>query len=109
MIKVVAIGRLTRDPEVKVVPSGAKIVEFSIAVDRAGGSKDEAGFFRCKCFGKSAEFVEAYISKGRLVAIDGRLEQRKYTDKDGQNRESIEIVGDNVQGLDRKPEDAGGD
>lgn len=104
MNRVVLIGRITRDPETKTTTSGTKVAEFSIAVDKRG--KDEgANFFRVKAWGNQAEYVGNYLSKGRLVAIDGRLEQRSY-EKDGQKREVIEVVAESVQGLDRPRDDA---
>lgn len=98
------IGRLVRDPETRLTTSGAKVSEFSIAVDDPF-NKDKTSFFRVKAWGKTAEFVESYLSKGRLVSVSGRLEQRTY-EKDGQRREAIEIVAERVQGLDRPRDDA---
>ena len=108
---VALIGRLTRDPEKRVIPSGNSVVEFSIAVDKQFGKKEgepDAYFFRVKAWGKTADFVANYLTKGRLVAVSGRLEQRKYQASDGTNREVVEIVAENVQGLDRPRDDAGG-
>lgn len=99
------IGRLVREPETKTTTSGTKVAEFSIAVDNPF-DKEQAFFFRVKAWGKQAEFVENYLSKGRLVSVSGRLEQRKYQDKDGNNREAIEIVAERVNGLDRPRDDA---
>lgn len=99
------IGRLVREPETKTTTSGTKVAEFSIAVDNPF-DKEQAFFFRVKAWGKQAEFVENYLSKGRLVSVSGRLEQRKYQDKDGNNREAIEIVAERVNGLDRPKDDA---
>ena len=105
--RVVLIGRLTRDPEIRTTTTGAKVAEFSLAVDKR--NKDEgANFFRIKAWGNQAEYVSNYLTKGRLVAIDGRLDWRKWQDKEGQNRETIEIVAESVQGLDRPRDDAGG-
>jgi single-strand DNA-binding protein len=105
--RVVLIGRLTRDPEVRTTTTGAKVAEFSLAVDKR--NKDEgANFFRIKAWGNQAEYVSNYLTKGRLVAIDGRLDWRKWQDKEGQNRETIEVVAESVQGLDRPRDDAGG-
>ncbi len=106
--RVVLIGRLTRDPEMRTTTTGKNVVEFSIAVNKRMKPQDgspDADFFRCKAWGQTAEYVSNYLGKGRLVAVDGRIEQRKYTDKDGANREIFEIVADSVQGLDR-PTDA---
>ncbi len=105
--RVVLIGRLTRDPEVRTTTTGAKVAEFSLAVDKR--NKDEgANFFRIKAWGNQAEYVSNYLTKGRLVAIDGRLDWRKWQDKEGNNRETIEVVAESVQGLDRVRDDQGG-
>lgn len=108
--RVVLVGRLTRDPEMRTTTTGKNVVEFSIAVNKRMKPQDgspDADFFRCKAWGQTAEYVSNYLNKGRLVAVDGRIEQRKYTDKDGNNREIFEIVADSVQGLDRPRDDAG--
>jgi single-strand DNA-binding protein len=106
--RIVLVGRLTRDPEARSTNSGTNVAQFSIAVDKRTKSEDSsANFFRCVAFGKTADFVTSYLTKGRLVAVEGRLEQRKYTDNQGNNRESFEIIIDNVQGLDR-PRDSDG-
>lgn len=114
MNKIILIGRLTRDPEEpKSFSSGTTVVEFSIAVDKRIKPKNEgeptADFFRCKAWGKSGEFVTNYIGKGRLVAVEGRIESRKYVDKDGNNRESWDVTCESVQGLDRPKDDGHGD
>ncbi|HZH97626.1 MAG TPA: single-stranded DNA-binding protein [Fimbriimonadaceae bacterium] len=109
--RVVLIGRLTRDPELRTTTTGKSVVEFSIAVNKRMKPQDgspDADFFRVKAWGATAEYVSNYLTKGRLVAVDGRLEQRRYTANDGQNREVIEVVAENVQGLDRPRDDAGG-
>lgn len=109
--RVVLVGRLTRDPELRTTTTGKSVCDFSIAVQKkikpTDGSPD-ADFFRVNCWEKTAEFVSNYLHKGRLVAVDGRLQARKYTDKDGNNREVVEIVAENVQGLDRPRDDADG-
>ena len=102
--RVVLIGRLTRDPELRELNSGKKVVEFSIAVTKRIKPQDgaDADFFRIKAWGQTAEYVSTYITKGRLVAVDGRLETRKWTDAEGNPREIIEVVADNINGLDRR-------
>jgi single-strand DNA-binding protein len=109
--RVVLVGRLTRDPELRTTPNGRNVVSFSIAVDKRFKPQDAnaqtADFFRVTAWGNTADFVANYLSKGRLVAVDGRLEQRSYTDKDGNKREAIDVVAENVQGLDRPRDDAG--
>jgi single-strand DNA-binding protein len=108
---VVLIGRLTRDPELRTTTSGKHVCDFSIAVGKrvkpTDGSPD-ADFFRVNCWDKTAEFVSNYLHKGRLVAVEGRLQSRKYVASDGSNREVVEIVANNVQGLDRPRDDAAG-
>jgi len=102
--RVVLVGRLTRDPEVRTTTSGKQVASFSIAVTKRMKPKDgspDADFFRVETWGMSAEYVGNYLAKGRLVAVDGRLQSRKYTAQDGSTREVIEVVADNVQGLDR--------
>jgi single-strand DNA-binding protein len=106
--RITLVGRLTRDPELRTTSTGKDVVEFSIAVNKrikpAEGA--DADFFRVKAWGQTASYVADYIGRGRLVAVDGRLESRKYTDKEGNNREIVEIVADNVNALDRPKEDA---
>lgn len=109
--RVILIGRLTRDPELRNTTTGKSVVEFSIAVDKRIKPKDgsaTADFFRCKAWGQTAEFVSNYLTKGRLIAVDGRLDTRKYQAQDGTNREVVEIVADDVRGLDRPRDDQGG-
>lgn len=108
--RVVLVGRLTRDPELRTTTTGKSVCDFSIAVTKrikpSDGSPD-ADFFRVNAWGQTAEYVSNYLHKGRLVAVDGRLQSRKYTASDGSNREVIEVVADNVQGLDRPRDDSG--
>ncbi|PJB78796.1 MAG: single-stranded DNA-binding protein, partial [Armatimonadetes bacterium CG_4_9_14_3_um_filter_58_7] len=102
--RIVLIGRLTRDPELRYTPSGLPVVNFTLAVDRnfknAQGEK-ETDFVRCIAWRQRAEFVANYLTKGRLAAVDGRLQIREYTTQDGQRRTIAEVVADNVYGLDR--------
>ena len=108
---VVLIGRLTADPELRTTTSGKSVCNFRIAVSKrikpSDGSPD-ADFFNVNCWEKTAEFVSNYLHKGRLVAIEGRLQSRSYTTAEGAKREAIEVVASNVQGLDRPKDDAGG-
>lgn len=105
--RVVLVGRLTRDPELRTTTSGKQVVGFGLAVDDPF-NKEHTNFFNVSAWGSTADFVSKYLTKGRLVAVDGRLNQRKYTTQDGQNRDVVEIVADRVQGLDRPRDDAGG-
>jgi len=103
---------MVRNPEPRVTNTGRKVVDFSIAVDKRIKPKDEnepsADFFRIIAWEKTADYVSNYLTKGRLVAVDGRLQHRKYTAQDGSSREVVEIVAENVQGLDRPRDDEGG-
>ncbi len=108
MNHVILIGRLTRDPELRYTASGIAVVNFRIAVDRrfkdkATGEKP-TDFFDVSAWRQTAEFVANYITKGRLVAVAGTVQNRKYTDKAGQERQVTEIIADEVQPLD-KPKD----
>jgi len=101
---VVLIGRLTRDPELRTTTTGKNVCSFSIAVNKkfkpTDGSAD-ADFFNIVAWNKDADYVVNYLTTGRLIAIEGRLQARKYTGSDGANREVVEIVAESVQGLDR--------
>lgn len=108
--RVVLVGRLTRDPELRTTNSGKNVCDFSIAVTKRIKPQDgspDADFFRVSAWGQTAEFVSNYLTKGRLVAVDGRLQSRKYQANDGSNREVVEVVAESVQGLDRPKDDAG--
>src|SRR2546423_6253423 len=106
--RVVLVGRLTGAPELRTTTTGKSVCEFSIAVQKRMKPQDgspDADFFRVNAWEKTAEYVSNYLTKGRLVAVDGRLQSRKYTASDGTNREVVEIVADSVQGLDRPKDD----
>lgn len=99
--KVVLIGRLTRDPELRFTPNGKAVASFSLAVDRSfkREGQPEADFFRISVWGKQAENCANYLSKGSLTAVDGRIEINKYTDKDGQERTSVDVTANDVRFL----------
>ena len=108
---VVLIGRLTGDPELRTTTSGKSVCNFRIAVTKTRKPTDgspDADFFNVNCWEKTAEFVSNYLHKGRLVAVEGRLQSRNYVATDGGKREVVEVVANNVQGLDRPRDDAGG-
>ena len=108
--RVILVGRLTRDPELRTTTTGKQVANFGIAVQKRFKPQDgpDADFFNISCWGQTAEFAANYLTKGRLVAVDGRLQSRKYTAQDGSNREVVEVVADTVQGLDRPRDDSGG-
>ena len=109
MNHIVLIGRLTRDPEIRYTPSGAAVSNFDLAVDRpttnAQGEK-ETDFIRIITWQKTAELVANYLKKGRLVAVEGRLQIRNYTNAEGQKKYVTEVIASNVQFLDRAKEEA---
>ena len=111
MNKVIMIGRLTREPELRFTASGKPVANFTLAVDRnrpnAQGEK-ETDFIRIIVWGKQAENCSNYLGKGRLVGIEGRLQISKYQDREGKDRTSAEIVAEFVQFLDRAPNNNGG-
>jgi single-strand DNA-binding protein len=110
--KVIVTGRMTRDPEMRTTTTGKSVAAFGIAVEKRFKPQDpnekDADFFNVTVWGQTAEFVANYASKGRMVGVDGRLQQRKYTNKDGVEVNTVDIVADNVVILDRPRDDAGG-
>ena len=108
--RVILIGRLTREPELKYTSGGLAVTTFSIAVDRR--FKNQAGerqtdFFRCKAWRQKAEFVANYVTKGRLVAVDGSIETSEVTGQDGQKRYFTDIVCENVEILESQRDNEG--
>ncbi len=102
--KVMMIGNLTRDPELRYIPSGAAVTSFTLAVNRlystqAGEKKKDTCFIRVVVWGKMAEVCGEYLSKGSPVFVEGRLQSRNWVGQDGQKRNTIEIVADNIQFL----------
>ena len=93
MNKIILIGRLTRDPEMKTLESGTELCKFSLAVNKRFRS-DEADFFDCTAFGKCAEFCSKWFSKGQQVAVDGRIESREYKGRDGNMRKVWDVTVD---------------
>jgi single-strand DNA-binding protein len=104
--KVILIGRLATDPELKYTPSGVAVTSFRIAVDRAFSKRNEAGeketdFIDIVAWQQSAEFAANYLNKGRLVAVDGRLQIRNWVAQDGTKRRTAEVVANDLRSLDR--------
>ena len=103
--RVILTGNLTRDPELRSLPSGMSVCSLRIASntrrkDQSTGEwVDKPNYFDVTIWGKQGENAAQYLSKGRPVAIDGRLEWREYQDQQGNNRQAVEIVADNVQFL----------
>lgn len=103
---VILIGRLTKDPELRYTPAGVAIANFTLAVNRpfAKEGQQQADFIPVITFNKQAENCANYISKGRLVAIEGRLQVRTYETDDGQRRWVTEVIANNVRFLDKAKE-----
>lgn len=108
MNKVIMMGRLTKDPEIRYAQSGSAVGSFSLAVDRRfkRDGEPDADFFNCTAFGKTAEFVEKYLKKGTKVVIDGRLQNDSYTNKDGQKVTSTKIYVDTMEFAESKQSSA---
>ena len=109
---IVIMGRLVRDPELRRTGSGVAVASFRVAVDRdfapKDGSERKADFIDCVAWRQTGEFISKYFAKGRMIVVDGRLEMRDWTDKDGNKRTSAEVVADNVYFGDSKRDNDGG-
>ena len=107
--KIFIMGRLTRDPELRRTQNGTAVAGFALAVDRdyknADGTK-ETDFIEVVAWRSSAEFVSKYFTKGRMAIVEGRLQIRDWTDKDGNKRRNAEIIADNIYFGDSKRNDA---
>lgn len=113
--KVILIGRLTRDPEIRTFQNGGKVANFGFAVNnrkknqQTGQWEDEPVFLDCAAFnrgeyGKTADLVEQYLHKGSQVYVEGRLQLEQWTDKEGQKRSKLKVVVDVIQFLDPREE-----
>lgn len=97
--RVILMGRMVADPELKTTNSGVSVCSFRIAVDRSyvkNGEQRQTDFFDIVAWRSSAEFVCRHFTKGSLIAIDGQLQTRQYQTKDGSNRSTVEVVADNI-------------
>jgi len=104
--KVFLMGNLTRDPEMRYIPSGQPVASFSIAVnrvynDQSGNKKEEVTFLRVVAWRKLAEICNEYLKKGSSVFVEGRLQSRSWQAQDGSKRNTVEVVADNVQFMSR--------
>lgn len=111
--KVLLMGNLTRDPELRYIPSGQAVATFTVAVNRvynsqSGEKKEEVSFIRVVVWARRAEICNEYLKKGSPVFVEGRLQSRSWDAPDGTKRSTIEVVAQNVQFLSRgqKPADA---
>ena len=105
MNKAILIGRLTRDPELRITPTGRNVCQFSVAVSRtftnANGER-EADFINCVVWDKQAENLVKYQKKGNQIAVEGRIQTRNYDDKDGKKVYVTEVFASNISFLDSK-------
>lgn len=103
--RVVIVGRLTRDPELKKTNSGTSVCSFSVAVDNRQKNPDgtrSTSFIPCTAFAQSADNMSKYVKKGSLVGVEGRLNQRNFTRNDGSKGNVLEVICDSVQFLEPK-------
>jgi single-strand DNA-binding protein len=111
--RVVLVGNLTRDPELRHTPSGMPVCSLRVAVntrrkDESGQWTDKPNYFDVTVWGQQGEACNQYLTKGRPVAIDGRLEWREWEAQDGSKRQAVDIVADNVQFLGSRGDSEGG-
>ena len=109
--RIVLVGRMTADPELKYTPQGTAVVNFRIAVDRQFANKQgerETDFIDIVAWRQSAEFASNYLNKGRLVLIEGRLQIRDWQTKEGEKRRTAEVQVDHLRALDRPREQTAG-
>lgn len=106
--KIFLIGRLVADPDSRQTPSGVPVTTFRIAVDRDRKNKEtgerEADFVTIVAWRSTAEFVSQHFTKGRMAVVEGRLQIRPYTDKDGNKRNATEVVAENIYFGDSRPQ-----
>ena len=109
--KIVIMGRMTKNPELRRTQTGTPVTTFSLAVDRDFKDKSgerETDFIECVAWRGTAEFVAKYFGKGRMAVVEGKLQLRSWTDKDGNKRKTAEVQADNVYFGDSKREETGG-
>jgi len=92
------VGNLTKDPELKETPNGKSVLNFTVAVDERG-SKEHTNFIPVTCWGKLAELVAEYQTKGNKVAVTGRLYQDSWENEEGEKRSAIKVIAENVDFL----------
>lgn len=103
--RVILMGRLTADPELKQTPTGVSVVSFRLACDRNYADKSgnrACDFINVVAWRNTAEFVGRYFQKGRMIALEGSIQTRSYTDKDGNKRTAFEVIADQVYFADSK-------
>ena len=109
--KAILMGRLTRDPELRYTQSNKPVASFDIAVDRnySGNGERQTDFITIVAWNKTAEFIVKWFTKGQMIVVVGGIQSRRWQDKDGNNRTSIEVVAGEVQfGESKKTRESGG-
>ena len=112
--KIILVGNVGREPELKMTPTGRAVCEFSIAVNRISGKSDsgerieQTDWYRISCWANLAERAQQMISKGRLVYVEGRFTPRVYTDREGKERTSLDVSASDFQMLDSRRDREGG-
>ena len=99
------MGRLTKDVELRRTATGTAVASFTLAVDRDFSKENEVDFIECVAWKNTAEFVSKYFSKGRMAIVSGSLQIRNWTDKDGNKRQTAEVIANNVYFGDSKRND----
>lgn len=110
--RVIIVGNLTRDPELRVTPQGLSICKLSLAVNRnyrtsSGEDREETTFVDVDAFGKPAEIISKYMAKGRPILVEGRLKTDSWTNQAGEKRSKLKIVLENFQFMGGRGDDAG--
>lgn len=108
MNSVIIMGRLTANPELRTTTSGVNVTTFTVAVDRdyvKAGEDRQTDFLRVIAWKSTAEFVTRYFTKGKMIAVEGSIQTRKYTDKSGTEKEATEIIAEKVHFCGDKKED----
>ncbi len=112
--KVILMGNLTRDVEMRTTAGGQSVANFSLAVSRSwrgqdGQQQDQTSFINCVAWGKTGEIIEQYVKKGNALLVSGRLDQRSYEDKDGNKRQAVEVVVEDFNFVSGRGDDSGSD
>lgn len=107
MNKIMLVGRLTKDPELRYTQSGTAVTSFTLAVNRKFSKEKEADFINCVAWQKTGEFVAEYFKKGSAIGLEGRLQVRTYDDEHGQKHWITEVIAEQVEFVERKGSESG--
>ena len=107
MNKIMLVGRLTKDPELRYTQSGTAVTSFTLAVNRKYSKEKEADFINCVAWQKTGEFVAEYFKKGSALGLEGRLQVRTYDSENGQKHWVTEVVAEQVEFVERKGSGSG--